>query len=136
MGRRVRARIPPKLTVSEHEEQVALITWARASAWRYPELRWLYAVPNGGERHPAVAMKMKAEGVLAGVPDLCLPVPRGTYHGAYVEMKREGGRVTFLQSQWGVHLAGAGYAYQLAQGFKAARDFLLAYLDERLPKEP
>jgi hypothetical protein len=32
----------------------------------------LFAIPNGGHRNKIVAKKLKAEGVLAGVPDLCL----------------------------------------------------------------
>jgi hypothetical protein len=48
---------------SEHDQQVALFTWANQNLDRYPVLRWMFAVPNGGHRHPAVAGKLKAEGV-------------------------------------------------------------------------
>ena len=47
---------------SEHEEQAAIFAWSDAAEVEHPELRMLYAVPNGGHRHPAVAAMMKAEG--------------------------------------------------------------------------
>lgn len=54
---------------TEHAEAVALMRVVRLHEVRWPELRLLYAVPNGGDRHPIVAAKMRAEGVRAGVPD-------------------------------------------------------------------
>jgi hypothetical protein len=56
----------------ERQHQVALIKWVRAIKDAYPVLKLLYAVPNGGDRNINVARKLKAEGVLAGVADLCL----------------------------------------------------------------
>jgi hypothetical protein len=38
--------------------------------------------------------KLKAEGVRAGVADLCLPAARRGYHGLYIEMKSEEGVAT------------------------------------------
>lgn len=122
----------------EHDEQVAVIQWAELSVAKYPALRWLYAVPNGGARHPAVAGKLKAEGVKRGVPDLVLPVPLGSFHGAYVEMKRPGSSpsdVSAEQREWGEHLSKAGYAYCLARSFEAAKAFLVAYLEGRLMED-
>lgn len=115
---------------TEHEEQVALIDWAAHSAWRYPGLLWLHAIPNAGAgAQRGQAGKMKAEGVKKGVPDLCLPVPVGRFHGAYVEMKRvRGSSTSDEQREWRAHLERAGYAYCLARGFEAARDFLIRYL--------
>jgi len=71
----------------EHYEQVAVIHWALYHENKYPELKLLYAVPNGGRRSIGVAKKLKAEGVKRGVPDLCLPVARAGCHGLYIEMK-------------------------------------------------
>lgn len=75
----------------EHQIQCAFIEWVRiVQNNKWPELNLIYAIPNGGHRHPAVAAKLKAEGVLAGVPDLHLPVARGTWHSLYLETKRPG----------------------------------------------
>jgi hypothetical protein len=59
---------------AERQHQVALIRWVKAIEDAYPVLKLLYAVPNGGDRNLYVARKLKAEGVRAGVADLCLPV--------------------------------------------------------------
>lgn len=66
-------------------EQTALITELRI---RMPEVADLiYHVPNGGHRVKAVAAKLKAQGVKAGIPDLVLPMARGGYFGLYIEFK-------------------------------------------------
>lgn len=73
---------------TESVEQQCLFRWAAFQSGKYPELKLLYHVPNGGSRKKSEAGRFKAEGVKAGVPDLCLPVARGGYHGLYIELKR------------------------------------------------
>jgi hypothetical protein len=116
--------------VSEHAEQVALFTWARYQTVHIPELSLLHAIPNGGHRHIAVASRMKAEGVRAGVPDICLPVPRGGYHGLYLEMKFGKNTVSAAQQRWLTRLAAQGYATVVCYGFEEAQSAILAYLEE------
>jgi len=56
-----------------------------------------FAIPNGGDRHIAVAAKMKAEGVRAGVPDLMVladGVPR------FLEVKTSRGDLSTNQKDW------------------------------------
>ncbi len=65
-----------------------------------PELDLMFAVPNGGHRHVLTAVKLKAEGVKSGVPDICLPVARKGYGSLFVEMKKEGGRLRDSQKKW------------------------------------
>lgn len=70
----------------------------------------MYHIPNGGKRGKVEAIHFKAEGVKAGVPDICLPVPRGEWHGLYIELKRrEGGRVSPEQTKWLEDLMRQGY---------------------------
>lgn len=71
----------------EAREQEALFRWADFAAGTMPELKLLYHIPNGGSRNKAEAANLKRQGVKAGVPDLFLPVPRGGYHGLYIELK-------------------------------------------------
>jgi hypothetical protein len=118
------------LVPTEHVEQCTLMAWASRVQVRMPELNLLFAIPNAGAgAQRGQAGKMKAEGVKSGVPDLCLPVPRGRYHGAFIEMKRrKGGRLSPEQVAWRAKLEERGYAYCLACGFDEARVFLEAYL--------
>lgn len=115
-------------TSSEHNEQVALMQWASLYCSRVPELGLLYAVPNGGHRHPAVAAKMKAEGQRAGVPDLCLPIARRHYHGMYIELKAAGGRPTAAQQEWLNALRAQGYWADICVGWQAAAREICHYL--------
>ena len=89
----------------------------------------LYAVPNGGNRNIVTARKLKAEGVKPGVPDVCLPVPRGDYHGLYVEMKRQkGGVVSPEQKAWLQALKGQGYRAEVCKGAAEAWDVIREYI--------
>lgn len=72
---------------TEEEEQAILFRWAELSRATMPELEMLYHIPNGGLRSKTEAARFKAAGVKAGVPDICLPVARGEYHGLYIELK-------------------------------------------------
>lgn len=69
--------------LSEHDIQSTCVNWFR---YQYPK-HLIYAIPNGGQRNAIVAAKLKKEGVLAGVPDLHIPVARKGFHGLYIEMK-------------------------------------------------
>ena len=50
---------------SEDAEQETLIQWARLCSGRWPELKLLHHVPNGGSRDRKEAAKLKRMGVLA-----------------------------------------------------------------------
>ena len=77
---------------SEDTEQINVISWASWQMQKYPELKWLHHIPNGGSRNRAEAIKLKQMGVKSGVSDLCLPYPKGIYCGLYIEMKYDKGR--------------------------------------------
>jgi hypothetical protein len=109
----------------ERPHQVALIKWVRTVQNLYPVLNLLYAVPNGGDRNLRVARKLKAEGVLAGVADLCLPAARRGYHGLYLEMKSEEGVATKEQKEFLRSVSGEGYCAVIAQGVDEAKATLL-----------
>jgi len=114
---------------SESVEQSRLFQWARMQQARWPELRLLYHIPNGGSRHKLEAIHLKQQGVRAGVPDLCLPVARDGCHGLYIEMKRlKGGRVSPEQLGWIEALKVEGYMVALCQGWEMACDVIMNYL--------
>ena len=114
---------------TEHQEQVALIEWARLRRATIPELGMLFSIANGSDRHPAVGAKLKKEGVAKGVPDLCLPVPRGGYHGLYVELKRQrGGRVSPEQKAWIESLNSQGYRATVCYGATDAIKVIESYM--------
>lgn len=72
---------------SEHVEQREFVQWVRQYT---PYL--IYAIPNGGSRGRSQGATLKAEGVLAGMPDLHIPELR-----LWIEMKASGGKVSPVQ---------------------------------------
>ncbi len=122
---------------SEHDEQCALFAWAAAMEGAHPELACMFAVPNGGARHPAVAAQLKAEGVRDGAPDIFLPVMRRgvdgrTWGGLFVELKRadHSNGPTPEQRVWIERLRSYGYRALVCYGADEAIAAILAYLTQ------
>jgi hypothetical protein len=88
----------------------------------------MYAVPNGSNRSMAHALYMKREGLKSGVPDICLPVAKGGYHGLYIEMKRKPNKSTPEQDAWATALMERGYYHALCWNFEEAKEQILGYL--------
>ena len=112
----------------EHAEQVALMRWVALQARRWPAIDLLFAIPNGGRRDPVTGARLKAEGVKAGVPDLCLPWPAVGWHGLFIELKAPGGRPTAAQMRWIERLRTAGYRAEVCYGWEEAAEVISEYL--------
>ena len=116
----------------EHAHQVALFSWADNMRRKYPELAYMFAIPNGGVRAARTAARLKAEGVRRGVPDVHLPVPRGGHHGLWIELKRPGRHaVTKEQKAWIAGLAAMGHRAEICVGWDAARELIVEYLEQQ-----
>ena len=119
-------------TPTEADEQTTLFEWAELQSGRYPELKLLYHVPNGGSRNKIEAARLQAQGVKAGVPDLCLPVARGGNHGLYIELKRQrGGRISEEQVRWIEELMKQGYSAAICRGWQEAARTIVEYLQQK-----
>lgn len=128
--------------MSEHAEQVALFQWAELRKSVYPELIFLFAIPNGaklpysrnarGQRYCKQGVYLKAEGLRSGVPDICLPVPRGQHHGLFIELKAGDNTASENQERWLEALNGFGYLAVLAWGWQEASELIQGYLEERI----
>jgi hypothetical protein len=120
--------------VSEHDEQSALFTWARGQQGKVPELALLFAIPNGGQRHKAVAGKLWGEGVKSGVPDVLLPVGLfskgdGEYYGGlFIEMKVGRNKPTENQLWWHEQLRECGYKVVVCYSWLEAQRVICEYL--------
>ena len=114
----------------EAQEQEALFCWARLSIAKYPELALMYHIPNEGKRSVVNGAALKRQGLKKGVPDICLPVPRGKYHGMYIEMKRIDGKPTAEQKDFINELAKQGYACYVAdKGWADAAEVITWYMN-------
>ena len=127
----------------EHNEQVAFFEYCK---WHHPD--WfqvkatckgvkqtaalIFAIPNGGARNEVTGAMLKAEGVQAGVPDIFCAIPKGKYHGLFIEMKkREGGRVRQTQREQMEFLSSRGYKCAVCNGYNEAVAALEEYLSLR-----
>lgn len=118
------------MALSEAQHQANVFKWSKQPSIRarWPELSLLFHIKNEeGSGARAVAID-KSMGVKKGVPDLCLPVARGRYHGLYIEMKTEKGRTTAAQDWWGEHLLAQGYMWEACHGWQGAVQVLEWYL--------
>ena len=121
--------MPKTNTPTESVEQIALFQWSAWNEKSMPELILLHHIPNGGHRSKATAGRLKAEGVKSGVPDICLPVPRGGFHGLYIELKRvSGNQPTKHQKEWISTLERGGYKAVVCFGWETAAKTITEYL--------
>lgn len=121
----------PANTRTEHQEQMEVIGWAKRNEHKWPALRLLYAIPNQGQRSVyGDGRSKKAEGMRAGVPDLCLPVARRGQNALYIEMKNtRDGRVSNPQKEWLLALSEEGNCVAVCYGADAAKVVLEQYLN-------
>lgn len=114
-----------KAASTEHALQVACVRWFRLTHTG----AIIMAIPNGGYRTRTTAGLMKAEGQLAGVPDLFIPEPRGKYHGLWIEMKNgKAGRLEESQKQMHHLLRDRGYRVEVIRDEIAFKDTVNKYL--------
>ena len=122
----------------EHDEQVFLFEWANVMQNKHPELKLLFAIPNGGQRNIVVATRMKAEGVKSGVPDVFLAVPvartspegmiEDMKAGLWIEMKAGKNKPSANQKEWLDQLGDVGYQCEICFSGKEAVDTIIDYL--------
>lgn len=117
---------------TEAQEQARLFALCNAMLWKYPELRLLHHVPNGGSRNTAEAANLRRQGVKPGVCDIFLPVARKGFHGLYIELKRQkGGRLSAAQREYILDVRNQGYAAFVCRGADAAMRIIIGYLNTK-----
>ena len=84
----------------------------------------IFAIPNGEKRAMTVAKRLKAEGVVSGIPDLFVPE-----WCLWVEMKRvKGGRLSPDQKDVIEYLESIGQTVLVGKGAKQASELVLKYV--------
>lgn len=129
-----------KSTNPESKLQIACVTWFRMQYRQYAGLLW--ATPNGGKRDKREADRLKAEGVLAGVADITLSVPKkqasriGTAnyafkiisHGLYIELKYGPGKQSPAQIVFEQDVTAQGYQYSVCRTLEEFMNVINTYL--------
>lgn len=114
----------------EHDLQVTIIQWCRLNPLGYKSLHKIYSNPNqgyGGDDAKRRGRKMKAEGARAGVLDLFLPVARGGYHGAYIELKIGDNDLSPEQTAFVKDMITEGYKCAMCKSLEQFQNFIKFY---------
>lgn len=106
---------------SENQHQIELFRWASEEiAKGRRELKLLGAIPNGGHQvRTGSLFHGKEFGFLSGMPDIYLFLPRGGYHGLFIELKsaKKSARLSVGQGQMHALLRNGGYGVQTCRGY-------------------
>lgn len=122
---------------TEEVEATRLTEWAKLARWHgFALAELLVMIPNGAylgadARGRAITMaKLKRTGFRSGVYDYLLAVPSPTAPGLWLELKRrQGNQRTPEQVAFGAIMQRLGWRCEVAQGWQAAADIIVAYLD-------
>lgn len=111
----------PRNNEESRSQRAVFEWWNRVSKLKFglhPCL--MHSVPNGGFRNIVTASIMKAEGQKPGVYDIKLNVARGGFHGAWIEMKAEKGRLSYDQMEFMENVRAQGYFTKTCHNAKDA----------------
>jgi hypothetical protein len=105
---------------SEHALQAQVLQLI-VTGKSHPDI-FAFAIPNAARRSFKLAMKMKSEGLMSGVADICIMMQEA--RTAWLEMKKRGGRQETSQKGFAARCARLGHPYGIAYSVDEAADFL------------
>lgn len=117
--------------ISEYQHQKEFVAWFRAV---HPNLvRCLRLSLNGVSLPPSpktfrALNSFKASGMVKGESDLFLAIPTDDYHGLFIEMKKEGGKLSVIQAEYLAFMRGLGYQGIVCYSFEEAKAEFEQYL--------
>lgn len=117
--------------MSESTEQQLVVSWFRLQYPKYRIISILNGSMIGGRNKYALVNKYKKEGMLPGVSDLFICVPKNGYSGLWLEMKAKGKTASSLspdQRIWLSDMEKMGYKAECAAGFDQAKIIIEDYL--------
>ena len=125
----VPASVMKEYGMSESQIQQDCLKWFSI---QYPLLSqegMLFHIPNEGIRLGGMGARMKREGIVRGVADLFLCVPRGGYHGLFIEMKKPGSYQRPEQKEWQRNVEKYGYKYVVCKTLEEFKEIVKTYLE-------
>lgn len=97
----------------------------------FPKLpsKLLFAIPNGGSRNIIEARNMKYQGVVSGVADVILLIPKHRYASLCIEFKTAKGKQSDEQIEFQRQVEACGSKYvvvrSVTQGIKIIKKYLV-----------
>ena len=128
---------PPRPTqrkkgAPEGKIQASCVAWFYNT---YPQYRGLYfAVQNENARADSNASTgaiRRSMGVVSGVSDTILLIPRGKWKGLCIEFKTDIGRQSPAQAEWQVKVEAQGYRYEVVRSLEEFKKLIIEYENDR-----
>ena len=107
-----------QMSDTEHLLQVQVLDYLYYNAKRDV---YALSIPNAGHRSLRMGARMKAEGLRAGVADLCIMLPEGRV--AWLEMKTIKGRLSASQKGFAAICERLSHPYAVARTLDEAKVF-------------
>jgi hypothetical protein len=107
---------------TERETQITLVDAIHKGGLN-PQWKFTH-VPHGEYRHIATALRLQKMGTMKGFPDFVFIGPRMML---FIELKREGGRLSPEQEAWMHHIIHCGFTYHVAYSLDDALGTLFDY---------
>lgn len=123
---RRRARTTRKIESPEHDMQKAFFEWLNLVHPEEDEVT--FAVPNGVRCSKSQAVKLKAEGLKAGIPDVFMGVPRGTFPGLFIEFKIKPNKPSEAQKSKIASFKSRGYRCEVIYNIDDAMNLVNEYV--------
>ena len=118
--------------MTEWTEQREVIQWFKSIYPQYEKsIRLSMSGLNlgGGIKAAKMINQMKAQGYVKGETDLLFCVPRGKYHGLFIEMKDFGKKPTPDQLEYLYYQVSMGYKAEYCEGSEAAIKVISDYMN-------
>ena len=106
---------------TESQETIGFVNWFR---FNFPGII-IFHIPNEGKRSIMMNKRLVAEGMIPGIPDLCVP-----QWNVFVEMKRENGRLSQVQKTTIKKLEASGQTVIVGYGARDASKKILAIVNQ------
>ena len=89
-------------------------------------------IPNEGQRSKKTGSCLKKLGMRAGASDLFIAIPTKHYHGAWIEIKKIGGRPTDAQIDFLNDMKSTGYYTKICYGLDDCISTINGYIKDRI----
>jgi hypothetical protein len=111
--------------ITEHNLQVSIFDYVNKIL---PALRpFIFAIPNGGHRHIAVARNLRDEGVTPGVWDMFIGIPNLIKHGLFIECKVKNNTLSNFQAKFKEKLEKLSYSFSVCKSIEDFEETLKDY---------
>lgn len=114
---------------SEEALQLAVVCWLRCA---YPGIITDSSLLQGNINNVGLSIKANDMGYTPGFPDLFIFIPKGGFHGLFMELKNGSkGRVSDNQREIMDELIKHGYAGGVVRTFEAAKLMVTNYMESK-----